>query len=202
MPPRPQHRWSEEDREIIRRDYRHTRRSCEVLGARFGVSWFALRYQVGVMGIARSGNRRPWSEEEDERLCQLMELYPTSKVARRMHRTINSVVGRSKRLGVSSRNRSGWYTKGDVCRILGVDHRWVQRRIDSGALPATWHNGRRPRNRGAAMWHIAQEDLRRFIRQYPEELNGRNVDLVQIVEILVGLEGVKRRNNDERMMHE
>ena len=37
------------------------------------------------------------------------------------------------------------------------------------------------------MWHIAEKDLRAYIRRYPEELNGRNVDLIAIVEILAGI---------------
>ena len=35
--------------------------------------------------------------------------------------------------------------------------------------------------------HIKRNALRRFIRTYPEELLGRNVDMVQLVEILAGI---------------
>lgn len=189
----PFHHWTDDEREIVRRDYRHTHRSARELGARFGRSEFAVRGLVSRMGLCGHRNRRAWSDAEDERLRALMERYATLTVARRMRRSVCSVVTRAKRLGISRRSRFGWYTKTEVCLVLGVDHHWLQRRIDSGALPATWHNGRRPEWGSNASWHIAQEDLRCYIRQYPEELNGRNLDVVQVVEILAGLEEVKRR---------
>jgi len=33
-------------------------------------------------------------------------------------------------------------------------------------------------------WHIDEKDLRRYIRQYPEELTARNCDIMLIVDIL------------------
>jgi len=105
-----------------------------------------------------------------------------------MHRSINSVVVMSKRLGCSRRVRDGWFTKREVCEILGVDHKWVQRRIDSGVIKATYHfPDRRPAKIGYSCWHIEENDLRQFIRKYPQELTSRNVDLIMIVDILAGL---------------
>ena len=71
---------------------------------------------------------------------------------------------------------------------MGVDHKWLQVRIDSGALMATHHDGTRPGPTGLRKWHIKQADLRSFVRRYPEELNGRNVDLILLVELLVGIQ--------------
>ena len=36
-----------------------------------------------------------------------------------------------------------------------------------------------------------EKNLRQFIRRYPHELNGRNVDLVHLFNILTGLEPIK-----------
>ena len=39
--------------------------------------------------------------------------------------------------------------------------------------------------------------LGEFLRRYPHDLNGRNVDLVQVVEIIAGLLPVWRRGEGE-----
>jgi len=180
----PKHKWTEEEREIVRRDYRHTRASRQEIAGRLGVSEYGVAGQVSMMGIAKRSDRRRWTEEEEEQLAELITRSAPTTVARIMHRSVNSIVVKSKRLGCQRRYRDGWFTKRETCEILGVDHKWVQRRIDSGELKATYHNGHRPCQRGAAMWHIAQGDLRLFIIRRCDELTSRNVDLITIVALL------------------
>lgn len=187
---RVNHRWTEEERQIVRRDYRGNRESVRSLAERLDVSFFGVRGQIAKMGISFRPDRRSWTPEEDEQLRELITRHSPGAIAKRMHRSINSVVVRSTRLGLSRRVRDGWYTKLEVCEILGVDHHWVQNRIDSGALRASYHNGHRPRKNGGACWHIAQKSLRQFIRRYPQELKGRNVDIILIVDILAGLDSL------------
>lgn len=182
------HRWTEEERQIIRRDYKHTRACRRELARRLGVTDFAVAGQISMMGIGKRTDRRPWGREEDERLGQIMHLYAPSVVATMMHRSRNAVVSRAKRLSISRRVRDGWFTETDVCHILGKDHRWVERRIQTGNLKASYHTpGVKPGSKGLAMWHIAENDLKEFICRYPEELTGSNVDLLTIVDILAGV---------------
>ena len=141
---RNNHKWTDEEREIIRRDYRHTFASKQELAARLGVSPFGVAGQIAKMGIARRDDRRLWSPKEKEIVVDLIQRYCPIRVAHLMHRSLNSVVIMSKRLGVSRRIRNGWFTKGEVCQMLGMDHKWVQRRIDSGALVASYHYEHRP----------------------------------------------------------
>ena len=182
------HIWSEEEQGIVRRDYRGNRDSAQLIAIKLGVTTNAVKGQITKLGIALNTNRQHWDSKQDERLRELMGRYAAITIAKKMHRSVNSVVVRAKRLKVHARNRDGWYTKQEVCEILGVDHHWAQRRIDSGALNATYHNGHRPSKFGMAMWHIEEKDLRAFIRRYPQELCGRNVDLMQIVDLLAGLD--------------
>ena len=128
------HRWTEEEKEIIRRDYQHTIASKKEIAERLKVSWQAVAGQIARMGIAKRTDRQHWTPEQDERLAQLITKYAPGRVAIRMHRSVNSVVIRAKRLGLSRRVRDGWYTKRDVCEILGVDHHKAQRWIDSGRI--------------------------------------------------------------------
>jgi hypothetical protein len=141
-----------------------------------------------MLGLAKRTGRKSWDLEQDDQLRELIARHTPSVIARVMGRSINSVVVRSKRLGLSRRSRDGWYTKQEVCEIFGVDHKRVQSWIDQGILSASYHHGHRPSNIGAACWHIERKNIARFIRKYSQELTGRNVDLIQMVEILVGLE--------------
>jgi len=184
---RENHRWTDYEKDVIRSDYKHTRESAIELADRLGVTEYAVKGQISIMGIAKSDDRHPWSPEEKERLAELMTQYCPRRVARMMHRSINSVVVMAKRLNISRRYRTGWFTKREVCEILGHDHRWVQRRIDSGALVATYHHGARPQKNGMRAWHICEHDLIQFIRKYPEELVGCNLDIIMIVELLAGI---------------
>jgi len=181
------HKWTEEEREYVRVHYAHTHASRRAIAHTLGVTEFGVAGQLSKMGICKRTDRHPWTPREDKKLEELLPCYCVGKVAKMMHRSLNSVVLRAKRLGLHRRNHYGWYTKKEVGEILGVDHHWVQRRIDSGELKATYHNGHKPSNKGSAMWHIGEKDLKAFIRRYPADLNGRNVDIMQIVEVLVGV---------------
>lgn len=181
------HNWTDEEREIVRRDYQHTHASRQEIASRLGVGEYGVASQIQKMGIAKRSDRHPWSPREDVRLAELITQYAPITVARMMDRTENSIVVRSKRLSISRRFRDGWFTKKEVCEILGVDHKWLQKRIDNEQLKARWHNGTKPTNCGSACWHIKEKDLREFIRRYPQDLTSRNVDLILIVDILVGV---------------
>ena len=183
------HRWTQDEIDTVRREYAGTRESRKALAIQLGVSENSISSMVGKLGLAKKKyyRRRRWTPEEDAQLAELLETMTVESIARKMRRSLDSVTIRVSRLGLSRRDHSGWYNKTEVCAILGKDHKWVQRRIDDGSLKASWHHGTRPQGKGQAAWHIDQADLKRFLRTYPEELNGRNVDLVQVVEILAGL---------------
>lgn len=185
---RTNHKWTEEERDIVRRDYHGDKASAEAIAAYLGVTFCAVKGQVQKLGLARQ-DRRPWTRKEDNRLQRLMRKECPRNVAIKMHRSINSVVLRAKRLSISRRDRDGWFTKADACAILGVDHKWVQKRIDLGVIEATHHNEESPPQKGGgSCWHIEQSALVKYIRRYPEELTSRNVDLIMIVDMLAGID--------------
>ena len=184
---RQNHNWSDEERDIIRRDYKHTHKSRRELAARLGVTEYGVAGQISNMGIAKSDDRRLWTPQEKEKLARLIPQYCPRRIARMMHRSLNSVVVMAKRINAPRRYREGWYTKREVCEILAHDHKWVQARIDSGALEATYHYEQRPTQKGMSAWHIEEADLVQFIRKHPQELVGCNIDIIMIVELLAGI---------------
>ncbi len=189
------HIWTDEERAIIRRDFKHTRSSRQLLARQLTeitgerITEYGVAGQIAIMGIAKSDDRRQWTPEEEVKLMELIPSYCPRVVAKMMHRSINSVVVKSKRLNISRRVRNGWFTKSELMEILGHDHHWIQRRIDSGALPATYHYGHRPSQLGGSAWHITEKDLKKFLKTYPEELMGCNIDIITIVDILSGVHG-------------
>lgn len=181
------HKWTPEERETIRLQYDGTREVAERLALQVGVSYYAVRGQARQMGLAKHHERSLWTEDEENLLEDLIGKFAPTTIAKRMKRSPASVVSKAKRMGLMRQFRDGWYTKSEAGEILGLNHLRLQRYIDSGVIKASSHYGSRPTAGGTTAWHIRREDLRDFIRSHAEELTGRNVDLFEIVEILVGV---------------
>jgi len=178
------HNWTEEELNIVRRDYNGHNDSAIKIANGLSISFNAVKSKIATLGICHNTNRKPWTLKEEVLLRDLITSYCPRTVAKKMGRSENSVVVRVKRLHLSRRARDGWFTKAEVCEILGVDHHWVQNRINQGELKASWHNGSKPEKNGGACWHILIFDLRQFIVEHSIELTGRNVDLSTILYII------------------
>lgn len=198
----PKHKWTDEERAIVRRDYNGHNQSAHLIADRLtsmtgdNITFNAVKGQAAKMGILQDKSPR-WTEREIKILEEMITQYSPITIAKRLHRSLNAVVVKSKRLGCSRRARDGWFTKKEVCEILGVDHHKVQKWIDGGELKASWHSSVKPTKNGGACWHIAQWVLRDFIIKHSLELMGRNVDLFTIVNILGGFDLPLKRNRQE-----
>lgn len=181
--PTPKHKWTEEDRAIVRRDYKGTGASAQAIADLLGVTKYGVKGQAAKMGILQQKSPN-WTQEEYQILKQNVHRKSIQQIAKMLHRSTNAVKIKSVRLKLSLRKREGWYTKTEVMAICGVDHRHVQGWIDSGALPASWHYDNEPGGPGSGAWHIEYEDLRNFLLEHSEELLGRNADIQQIVWIV------------------
>jgi len=133
--------------------------------------------------------RKRWTEEDKEKLLDLAENYSVPEIARKMgHLSENAVKAQLRKLKVSSRNRSGWFTEQEVCEILDVDHRWLKRMSLLGCIKMTPHNPNNPPRKGkSSPWHISESSLKSFIRKYPQELFNRKVDVIMLIDILAGI---------------
>ena len=186
------HIWTDDERDIVRRDYRHTNTSASLIAAMLSrpgdpVTRHAVKGVVAKMGIARPAGRR-WSDDDEEILRDLYCRFEIAVVARKMKRSRSAIVLKAKRIGLNRMMRDGWYTKADVCELFGVDHHWVTARVNSGALVAKSNRpDLAPAQKGGSYWRIQEKDLRSFIRRYPQELQGRNVDMLQLVDLLSGV---------------
>lgn len=189
------HNWTSEEDLILRRDYRYSTDSLRRLSVRFGVSEHAVRLRLTRLGLLRQPIQ--WKKGELKFLAANYDKYSIAALAKMLKRSQSAVASQAHRQRVCRRVRDGWFTKTDVAWILGVDPAWVDRRIRNGHkvdvrpfdvsrdLGQTKHAG----------WMISEQSLRDFIRRYPEELTGHNVDFVMLVDILVG---VKTDRDDNR----
>jgi len=184
------HHWTDEEKDIIRREYRGDAESTRQLAAKLTylsgerITFFGVKGQVQRIGVGMV--KRAWTPAELEKLGELIHRYPLHEVARRLKRSKVAVKVKATRMQYGFRARDGWYTKREVCEILGVDHHKVQKWIDTGELKAAPHGEHNPKQYGMAMWHIESADLRQFIIGHAMDLTGRNVDLFTIVNLLTG----------------
>ncbi len=185
------HKWTDDERAIVRRDYDGTNQTAHHIASKLSyltgekITFCAVKGQAAKLGI-QMGKSPPWTDKEIDRLTEMIPCYAPITIAKRLGRSLNAVVVKSKRLGLKRRYRDGWFTKREVCEILGVDHKKIQRYIDTGKLKASYHSGRRPQQNGMAMWHITNEHLIEFIKNNIGDFQGRNVDLMMIVWLLTG----------------
>ena len=188
---RAYHNWTDKERDIVRMGYDGSKERVNELAHRLNVTRGAIKSQAAYLGVTKQSTHRLWSDKEKETLGVLIQQYEVRRVAQVMHRSIGSVASEVRRLKLSRRMRDGWFTMGEVCEVLGVSIEWVKVRIGSGALKARSHYEGTPADKGGSCWHIELEDLRDFIKRYPRELVGRNVDLVLFVDILSGYRKVR-----------
>jgi hypothetical protein len=183
------HQWTKEERELVRLHYDGTRESVIRLQSLIGASFYGVKGQIEKQGLARVEHIE-WSPEELKRLEEMVPHYSVKTIAQKLGRSDNAVKVKATRLHFSMRYRDGWYTKAEVAEICGVDHKKVQGWIGSGDLKASWHHGHKPSKHGSGAWHIEREDLASFIRARCHELQGRNIDLSIMLEVL-GVIGIK-----------
>ena len=187
---RPRHLWSQKEKDFVRLYYRGTRKSRQYLASILNVSEHAVAGQVNRMGLCKRSSRAKWTHDEDEQLRTLIGTligrYPVSRISKIMGRTPNAISVRAKRLKPSRRDRDDWYTLTEVAEILGVDRHWVERRITAGTLKASLQHGSRKASK-PRVYRIRRNELRNFIRRFPQELNSFNIDLITCVDLLSGL---------------
>jgi len=185
------HKWTDEERAIVRREYDGTDQKSKQIAGKLSyitgdkITFFAVKGQAARMGIMQ--DKSPdWTEREVEILSEMITMHAPITIAKRLKRSLNAVVVKSKRLKLSRRARDGWFTKKEVCEIMGVDHKKIQGYIDRGDLKASYHTEVKPKQNGGACWHIKQVDFIDFIKTNSNDFLGRNVDLVMIVWLLDG----------------
>ena len=109
-----------------------------------------------------------------------------------MHRTIRAVRDHARKLRADLSDRK-WYNGVEVAYVLGVTTRTVYGWIRVGRLQATEHFDT-TKDGSAREWHIEPRDIVDFVRRCPMELQGKPVDMMILVDLLVGLKQPSNKN--------
>ena len=111
--------------------------------------------------------KRPWTPDEEVALSRLCGRLRMEAIGRRLGRSENAVMVRTRRLGIRrprtglAENFSDCYTKTAVARTFGVDCHKVTAWIRAGKLRAS----RAPTR--STIWRIREEDVFAFIEHHP-----------------------------------
>jgi len=179
------HIWTKEEEELLKREYRYSLQSIKDLASKLSVTESAVRNKLATLGILASCVF--WTSTEIQFLEDNYSSLSAKQIAKKLGRSISSVESKAHRLKCSKKNRSGWFTEAEVGHILGVDSGWIRRRVKSGFILDMKPLNGLPSKGKNLPWKITEEALRDFIRTYPEELTGHNVDFVMLVDILAGI---------------
>jgi hypothetical protein len=136
----------------------------------------ALKLEAKRLGITSSDHRRGWTREEVEYLREEIGTSTPTKIARRLGRSVESVIAKAERMRLSRRAQDG-YNVADLALAFGVHHRVVQRWMDRGLL------GRVMRNCGK---RVAEDGVMRFLTRHIHEYDLRRVDQVWFKSMVFG----------------
>lgn len=109
---------------------------------------------------------RHWTQEELDKLEDLISIYPVATIAKKLNRSFNSVNLKLHRMGLDGFAKStDLLTMNQVCLMLGVAWRTVNR----------WKSkGLRIRRKGKFLV-VKQQDLIKYLKEHPEEWNAANI---------------------------
>lgn len=177
--------WTEEEIKIVKLHYKGKHQNIKTImqlikdKCHINRSYYAIRHEASNLGLTKNKGKI-WTTNQEKELINYAGSYTPQQIAFKMKRTLSSIHHKMQDLGLNGRDRIDWYTMGDVCEILGVCDDTFNRWVKSGKLKASFISEK------STIYQVGLEDLRNFIRRYPLELTGRNVDMSQIVQILSG----------------
>jgi hypothetical protein len=191
--------WTEPELEILRINYigygaapRCQRMIRDCLGRERSLS--SIWAKIATMGLQMQNvlGGRLWTEQEDEFLRQNAQKHSIAWLSENLPTAGNNIrrpcaiTRRCHLLKVNRNFRDDWYCCKEVAKIFGTLARTIVRLADEGLLKGTKRNGEGKYH----IWEFQRQALKTFILTYPEFLNGRRCDMVQIIDI-VSSNGIK-----------
>ena len=145
--------------------------------------WYIKR-QAARLGLTMKMDRKPWTQADLNLLERLVGRLSVATIAKRLHRPESSVVNKLKRLGTSRRVRDG-YTIRDLEQCLGEDHHKISAWIANGWLRDRLQGTQRHGGNGSDIHRIREEDILRFIKNHPQEINLGKVDQMWFLDLVL-----------------
>jgi hypothetical protein len=172
--PRREFRWSKAARDLVRANMNVTgsevRALVSQLAEESGNPRWACRRFVRSMGIRLRRPYRAWSEQEQQRLLKLIDLYAVTEISRLMRRSQSSIWHMLQRMGANAKMGKDSFTKYTLAVALHVRPEKVQDWIARGWLKARDVGT----GRGKRMV-IEAKDFCEFCRQHTRDVVGNRL---------------------------
>lgn len=175
--------WTEKEIEIVKKCYKGNKQN--VLEIQKQLKYFcgvdrstcAISKMAQKLDLTRRRICYTWSENDDILLENMAGSHTAQQIATKLKKSIHSVYHRASEKHICLYIKHDIYSVQRIADMLGVWENTVLRWIKEKSLKAIPHDHK-------THWQISREDLRDFIINHPVELTGRNLDMLQIVDIL------------------
>lgn len=133
------------------------------------------------MGLRRKKEPR-WTSEDIQFLRENWGKLTYRQLANRLGRTINGILVKSKKLKLGPIHDQSCFDKCEICELLRVDHRKVDRWIASGLLKAKVAKTARKYGKSRNIIEVNPEELLRFLRENQDLWDARKAgDIMKAV---------------------
>lgn len=160
------------------------------LARKLGEPRWLVSQRCRLLGLTRPRRKEPaWTAAEDE-LMKRVPLHDPDRCSEifRAHgfgRSATAIMVRSKRIGLSRRNREA-YSATAAAKVLGLDGKTVALYCLNGTIRSTRRKTKRLPQQGGDPHGIERADLRQFVIDNLELIDFRKVDKFALVDLLVG----------------
>lgn len=174
--------FNEASDQLIRERYDSCTGTIDWLSQRLGFPRWTIKRRAQTLGLART-KEKPWSEKEISYLEANLHRLSLTVLARKLGRSVTGVALKAKRLGI--RKSGEGYTARSLAQAFGVDDHKIVRWVELGLIRASTRDSERPRD----MYLIPDQEVKRFVSTYPNELDLRRVDQLWFIDLLAGVKG-------------
>jgi hypothetical protein len=183
--------WTEERVTYLRAHYRAGIKGVpKAIAAHLGWPDWVIKRKATELGLTASERynrgRREWTGQDEAFLIKYLGRRTAHWIAKKLDRTLVSVVMKAKKLHLSVALREG-YTVRRLCLCFGVDHKVVDRWLDDGKL----RRRERP-YKGRRALCVNNVDVLEFIQEHPGAFELSRVDQAWFMDLIVGA-GILRR---------
>lgn len=163
------------------------------------LTWRAMR-----LGLLPERKRTVWTAEEDALLESLSgrtaETIARIFKAKGFARSPRAIYVRLYKKGLDNSDPDT-HTASDLARLFGISRNVIDRWLTKGWLKA--ERGRlSPRPGNPVFWRIRRENVKRFVRDYPGEIDLRKVDSYWFIELLAGPPRRAQADSEKRLAQE
>lgn len=177
--------WTPEKDAILKAKYEGRDGIPAAIAATFGWPSWVIKKRAALLGLtACPKNRRAWTPEEVRFLEDHAGTRLVAYIAKRLGRSITSVVLKLKHMHISRRIREG-YTLRDLELCFGVDHHAIDGWIRRGLLRGRHRHGGEQRAFERDAWQFTDEGLLGFIRENPTAFELRRVDQTWFMDLVL-----------------